>query len=222
MKLSELQQLPMDKASRLSRAKAMGFDTSRVWYHGSKVGGFKKFDLKYAGSGVVGTNTSGGFYFSSDEEAAKYYSDVEHAEREDDEDWSYDDIAVYGEAEYYFLVGEINKGPFDSEEEAEDAARELVDKHNASSKGDVIHHDEKIGAYYLALENPLVVKSMDDFRLAERVAKSKGYDGIIGLDIHDGDMYSDVAVVFDPAKIRSINAKFDTSKKGSDKLMAGE
>jgi len=38
MKLHELQQLPMDKASRLSRAKAMGFDTSTVWYHANTGG----------------------------------------------------------------------------------------------------------------------------------------------------------------------------------------
>ena len=35
MKLSELQQLPMDKASRFKRAKVMGFDTSTVWLHGT-------------------------------------------------------------------------------------------------------------------------------------------------------------------------------------------
>ena len=37
MKLHELStKLPMDKESRLRRAKEMGFDTSKVWYHGTR------------------------------------------------------------------------------------------------------------------------------------------------------------------------------------------
>lgn len=116
---------------------------------------------------------------------------------------------------------DINRGPFDSEEEAEDAAKELVDKHNSSSKGDVIHSDKKVSAYYLALRNPLIVNSMEEFRNAERSAKKSGYDGIIAFDIFDGNTTSNVAVVFDTTKIRSVNAAFDPSEKNSDKLMAG-
>jgi hypothetical protein len=45
--------LPMDEASRLARAREMGFDTDRVFYHGTNKD-FPEFSLDKAGSGTSG------------------------------------------------------------------------------------------------------------------------------------------------------------------------
>lgn len=198
MKINEIRNL-------LDAVDTLGVDIGQIWWHGSKVGGFTKFDKKYVGSGIVGSNTSGGFYFTDDKEAAKFYSDVEQVEREDSDEWSYDDINVYGEDEYYFVLNDINLGPYESEELARKEGEKLVDKHNDSEVGDIIHYDEKLSAYFLNFKNPLIVDNITDFRKAERSAEADGYDGIIGKDIYDGDMVSTVAVVFDSSLIRSVS-----------------
>jgi hypothetical protein len=59
---------------RLRRAVAMGFDTSRAWYHGSKES-FAEFSQDFVG---LGTDQNGsGFYFTSDPDDAAYYSGQE-------------------------------------------------------------------------------------------------------------------------------------------------
>lgn len=184
------------------------FDTGTVWYHGSKVGGFWEFDSKYTGSGVVSLNTSGGFYFSSDREAAEYFADTEQHERGDFDAWDYDDIEIYGkEGEFYFLVGAnptVNRGPFHTEEDAMKAGRQVVDEYNAVSPGQIFYYDDKIVAVYLALGHALEVRSIDELRSLESSAREEGYDSIMARDIWDGDRNSDVAVVFDPTRIRII------------------
>ena len=176
---------------------------STIWYHGSKVGGVTRFDRKYIGSGVVGSNDTGGFYFSMDRNAAKYFADEEYIEKESDEEWNTDDITIYGEDKYYFLLHDINRGPYDTEDNALAAAQEIVDKHNSINVGDMVYHDEKVSAYFLTLENPVVVHdSMDTFRRVASTAQADGYDAVIGKDMYDGDMVSTIALVFDPARIR--------------------
>src|SRR5690606_5805999 len=48
--------LDMSREARLARAQAMGFDTSKVWYHGTDKAGFKAFNTdgegKTAGTGA--------------------------------------------------------------------------------------------------------------------------------------------------------------------------
>ena len=59
--------LPMDRASRLERARSMGFDTDNMQYHGTR-DDFKNFEPSWTG-------TKGpGVYTSSDPEIASYYA----------------------------------------------------------------------------------------------------------------------------------------------------
>jgi hypothetical protein len=218
MKLETLLET-IDDHDRLSRAKSMGYDTDTVWYHGSKTGGFTKFDKKYLGSGVVNSRPTG-FFFSDDKDAARYFSDPEYIEKESDDDWNIDDVEVYGEnSEYYFIVNDVNKGPYDTYEKAEAAGEKIINHHNSINVGDTVHDDDKVSAYFLALKNSLIVYDMVEFRAAEQTAEASGYDSIIGKDVMDGDMYSNIVIVFDPANIRSVNAKFTLDSKGSPGLM---
>jgi len=62
--------------------------------------------------------------------------------------------------------------------------------------------------------------------LAEIARRSGNYDGMVIRNVYDPGTLrtkavSDTYAVFDPANIRSINAAFDPSKRGSANLMAG-
>lgn len=66
------QSLDMSAEARKARAEAMGFDTSKVWYHGSKAA-VDAFDLRKAGKsdpGLVGR----GVYFAPDAEQAGMFA----------------------------------------------------------------------------------------------------------------------------------------------------
>lgn len=54
--------LPMDEASRLSRAQAMGFDTTHAWYHGT-LSDFTQFEEQFASTQAY---WGPAFYFSDD------------------------------------------------------------------------------------------------------------------------------------------------------------
>lgn len=187
------------------------FDTETPWYHGSVSGGFWEFDPKYLGSGIVNVNSSGGFYFSTDRDAAAYFADTEAQDKKNDEPWEYNDINVYGtDGEFYFVVGEdpkVNRGPFHTEEKAIGAGQQAVDEYNAAKPGETFYYDDKIVVVYLALGRAHIVHSFDEFRHAETRAKAAGYDSILVTDITDGcgsPDASNVAVVFDPKRIRII------------------
>ncbi len=69
--------LPMDEASRLARAKEMGFDTDNVWYHGTNKD-FDAFDTADKSSDFNIPNNLGdniGAFFSNKEIDAKYFGD---------------------------------------------------------------------------------------------------------------------------------------------------
>lgn len=64
-------QLDMSQPARLARAQALGFDTSKVWYHGSEKAGFRVFDT----DGKANSKTSNtGAFFAAAKTMAKGYS----------------------------------------------------------------------------------------------------------------------------------------------------
>lgn len=64
-------QLDMSQPARLARAQALGFDTSKVWYHGSEKAGFRVFDT----DGKANSKTSNtGAFFAANESMAMGYS----------------------------------------------------------------------------------------------------------------------------------------------------
>ena len=58
--------------ARKARAEAMGFDTSKVWYHGTEKGGFSAFDPNSVGSNSG--KRSAGFFFTESRTNAETYS----------------------------------------------------------------------------------------------------------------------------------------------------
>lgn len=78
--------LDMSESARLARAQALGFDTSKVWYHGTEKAGFRVFNT----DGIPNSKTSGtGAFFAASESMAKGYSGT------------YDDAPIYSGAELF-------------------------------------------------------------------------------------------------------------------------
>jgi hypothetical protein len=66
--------LPMDKASRLNRARKLGFDTEQTWYHASPVKDFDEFRTDRIGSTTDSGHIGRGFYFADNAPEADYYA----------------------------------------------------------------------------------------------------------------------------------------------------
>ena len=202
--MGELQQM-VDE-----RAKAAGFFIDS--YHGTKSKGFTVFDKRKRGTGIVGSNSSGGFYFSYSRDGAEYFADGILVEKDSDVELGEDTATVYGGEDggvYYLLIedesGEvqINAGPYTTEAKAESAGKSLIDKWNKSEIGDEVYQQDNVMHTKLKMTNPKRVGDGMSFRTAERTAKAEGYDGIIATDIVDGGVSHDVFVVFEPNQIKS-------------------
>jgi hypothetical protein len=72
--LASQSSLPMDQASRLARAREMGFDTDTTWYHGTRAGGFDAFDPSLANSSSRTGVPDGAMVFSSSPDNASTYA----------------------------------------------------------------------------------------------------------------------------------------------------
>lgn len=68
--------LPMDQASRIARAKEMGFDPNKTYYHGTAKN-FSEFDPKFNGKHTIDSQTNTGHYFSDEPEMANVYAEME-------------------------------------------------------------------------------------------------------------------------------------------------
>lgn len=70
--------LPMDEASRMARAKEMGFDVDETFYHGTSMDGYvestdiEKFDTSKHGDRFSADDS--GFFFTNDKGEANYYA----------------------------------------------------------------------------------------------------------------------------------------------------
>lgn len=173
-----------------------------IAYHGARTGGFRRFSKRFLGTGVVGSNGSGGFYFSSDPDAAAFFADPIEVYKESDEP---EEGFVYGEDEFYILLGEINTGPYETEEIAQQQLDRFREKWREVEMGDVVFEDDRVMRVRLRIDNPLVVEDMSEFRKVEKTAEADGFDAVIGMDVVDGDRPSDVYLVFDPDRIEVLD-----------------
>ena len=124
----------MSKEARLERAKSMGFDIKRIWYHGSRRAGFKKFEMPSSGSNTNGT----GVFFTSDERVARSYSSsndlvgLHHGSEILDDPSLIDGLEIFKEYSLYDKNGNSAiSGTYDTPEEVyevlEDEGTEIED-----------------------------------------------------------------------------------------------
>lgn len=103
-------------------------------------------------------------------------------------------------------------GGFETEEEAQLAAMNAIEKNNqlvdANAQGIIFEQDSTDQVYtaMLTIKNPLIVEGGHPPSLA-RKAIQEGYDGVICKNVVDGQVPSDIYVVFSDEQIRLIYKK---------------
>ncbi|WP_295681365.1 hypothetical protein, partial [uncultured Nevskia sp.] len=196
--LSHTPNLPMDKESRLERAREMGFDTETVWYHGTSASDFSAFKVDKGGVNELGAGvyffakpTSPGMYFYSGEAGGLQGGRI---------------IPVYVRQGDLFNYGRFRDKQTPAIREM--VLNEAIDRFVANNKRG-----------YTAEDRDLVVGMFRD--ALSRTGDINGFlmqAGYVGAV----DKYSqmpDQLVIFDPANVRSINAAFDPLRDGKPDLM---
>lgn len=183
--------LPMDLASRMARAKEMGFDVDNPVYHGTNA----QFDeFKPSDRGALGP----GVYFSKVPGVAENY----------------------GTPGEYMVRGTIlNTGPFrDIPNGLTDAIKSQLTPDEAARWDRMWPTPRDMGGYTIGNADAetlreVLTRSVEPARVPE-IMRAAGYDGMQGIaDGHE-------LTIFDPRNIRSVNAAFDPSKADSANLLA--
>ena len=186
--------LPMDQASRMARAREMGFDVDTPMFHGSS-NDFDAFDI------------------TIDRTGAGY-----------DAAWLTDDAS---------LAYRYSRSSGGSAQDAKVMeVRAALENPKIIDIEELIKNEaEKIGADLDMFESMSEAQNMmlgpDWKKQAVIDAKNEGHDGLIlknYIDMPGGDYAespSTVYAVFDPTKIRKLEAKFDPAKRNSADLLAG-
>jgi hypothetical protein len=201
--------LPMDEPARMARAKADGFDTETVLYHGTATN-VSAFDPRKAGGVTKARSAKLGTWLTSSPKTADGYAD--------------------------FASGKPVQDLMDASYAAERAKQ--WDKANAlMAKAEAIESSGGSGQNIMPLYVKGKIKSIDmdgvkydpdDVNLSEMVrdAKREGFDGLKLKNFSDEAGYgnyepTDHIVIFDPKNIRSKFAKFDPDERNSAVLSAG-
>lgn len=201
----------------------------QVVYHGSRSPWIGSFDLGMEGTGVVMNNSNsklGGVWFTTSRENAEFYADERDKPRASEEE---DDIQAYGfkdkwyaaiptesnydEDEDEYSDNEIifTVGPFKTPDEAEkDGLRQAI-LYNKK-----LDHNTFVLEVYLRITNPLIINGIVPRQKEFEAARSGGYDGIIAMDVLDGQYHGDIMVVFSPYQIKSTDNNGDFSTETSD------
>jgi hypothetical protein len=219
-KLAGKGDLPMDEASRMARAREMGFD-ERDFYHGTRAN-FEFFDPAKAGSATAARDADGAVFMTDNPSVSDGYARMAkmpddmretmrtlHAEREKlgDAIWS--------------ARGEERAPIFARMQEIDDTLAELT--RNERAIGQQVYPLRARGDF---AEVPFSQYDGDTFKAAMDAARAEGRDGVRfigGVDASLGQQNpqaSEILAVFDPSNIRSKFAKFDPAKRGSSDILA--
>jgi cytochrome c556 len=191
--------LPMDEASRMGRAKEMGFDTDRTLYHGTSTpDNFESFRPSKDGYNELGT---GAYFFDKTDAPGLGYYSGEVGQRDHGRV-----IPTYAKGGDYFDFGKFRDRQTNARERM---LNEAVDR-----------FAERNTLGYTAADKELIRTLFDD-ALARRgdinpLLKEAGYVG--GFDKYS--QMPDQVVIFDPKNVRSKFATFDPSRTDSPDIMA--
>lgn len=281
MRFSDLVPIMEDAASnalRMGRAQEMGFDTSRVWYHGSTGTNIEAFDPARMGRNTGAASARKGFFFASTPEVAASYG--RHESYMSDETAARREALVARMAEVKVELADIHGTESIAAERAEHASlnklryqtrgkkqidyetylagTQAVTAKYATPERDEAHaRVEKlqmenfelereikkcvaihavsravVHPVYLRLRNPVehdqhgeVYREITYNDLLVKARRGRR-DGLIIRDTYDPGYRGanagmcDIAVVFDPAQVRSTHARFDLAHAESGDLLA--
>lgn len=189
--------LDMSENARMARAVDQGFDTSKVWYHGTNAEPFSQFDPAHGGGAKQKSSTglpTNGVYFAD----AK-----PHAE-------------IYGPSQGYYLRSKKNSF-YDNEPHATEYS-------NSRGHKTVQDHLDASALNPYSEATHYGVSNLDEnFEAAASEAKGIGKPGVtfnIGKAVDKRGITGQVAIQFDPKDIRSVDAAFDPAQTHSANLLA--
>jgi hypothetical protein len=188
---NKLTRLADDYASRMARAKEMGFDTSKTYYHGTGAD-FDSFREGY-----------GGVYFSDSPEYANRYTT------------SVDPMAVRSDVEAGRNIIPANLGVQNTFDTRNPAHRKIYEEQflNKWGNGTPLRDD--------GLPDWVEVDDFQEFFEAEGLPFDSAIVGEPSTQLPDGSFKPESSLlVTDESKIRSVNAQFDPAKSSSSNLLA--
>jgi hypothetical protein len=182
--------IPMDEASRMARAREMGFDTERTYYHGTPKAGFENFkDIAY---------------FTGNPELANIYADKRASALNPkiDENAPRGVYPVHLTDRNRLVVSDRRVGP------------------DGSPRGSGWYPDNLQVALGLTNEDLKAAGGGSRVRRLYEIARDRGHDIVEIRDMMDLGGTQTQYVALDPRNIRSVNAAFDPDQIDSANLLA--
>lgn len=206
--------LDMAKKARMKRAKDMGFDPKKTWYHGTDQD-ITEFSPEKFGASTGAESAAQGVWTTDKRKVAQSYADysatgakvnnlIKQADAAGDRgDWD----------KYDELISEAERmESLFSDPKARQVGQNIMP---LKTRGNYLKYDAA-GESFEGLG--------EDFNDIIRRAKEEGFDGVEFANLDDAVGLSDALathrVTFDPANIRSVNAAFDPAKADSPNLLA--
>lgn len=239
-------ELPMDEASRMARAKEMGFDTEKTYYHGTG-NDIEEFNPELLGSNTTGPSRKLGIHFSESPDLANEYAKesapifLKKATKQADD--AIEDATKKLKELKNKHGSDESLWPEDASRKKREAIADIIEKNDslelARKKSEKLDWESgtNVIPVKLKMKNPAVIDLDGGFidskahELAKKYKESGKYDGVIFKNAYDtpgpfraGEKRAgatNVAVVFEPNQVRSKFAAFDPSKAKSGKLVAG-
>jgi len=230
--------LPMDEASRMARAKDMGFDVDDPIYHGTgNLEGFTEFKPVFTGGGA--DQYGGGFYSTTDPaEASGYAMDATRGSGKIEANSS-GVVPMYSKMKKYIDVDPTKQRNLgDVIDLDQEQVRAMLDHSKALKRSVDNEAMNPLGDHY----DSFWESGAEDWMLDDIAEKYKGNPDAIEMELFDNDPEAfraalsevtgmdGIRVNFDdkshvinwkPEQLRSINAAFDPAKKSSADLLAG-
>tara|TARA_R110002072_G_scaffold241714_1_gene400582 strand:+ start:1419 stop:8033 length:6615 start_codon:yes stop_codon:yes gene_type:complete len=220
-KAAEAKGLSMSEEARMERARAMGFDTDTVYYHGTNAN-FDTVDLASYGEGEGGQGFGFGHHVSKSKRTADNYSAVHDQE-------SGRESKVYS----YFLPRDFNDTALDWELPLDQQGEGVT---SILSDGGMMDSRQAGRDLYYEIAQTFS-DEFDGDKSASEFLLSIGIQGIRYLDEMEGAYELDWLgapdaeqqmrdkglfnyTIFDPSNIRSVNAAFDPDQADSPVLLA--
>ena len=243
--VEEMSGLPMDKASRMERAKFMGFNPDQTVYHGTNAN-FSEFDPSRVGDRV--TSLGSGHYLTPNRETAEGYgknileANIKGEGMLDWQNLNQEQRAVI-ENKLMEVVPDSRIAGFGKKKyevipdtaEGKSRLKELQDKTRENYHHDARAQtltDDDIMKNYPGLIDDIGVTddvvewreggSLEDASSQNLMTLMNEYRPELGRELgYNSSKFADQIAVYDPKNIRSVNAAFDPSKKDSANLLAG-